>query len=49
MPERPGEDVALGMVAGLLGGDPTLPHEGLDQAVVLGDLDELAVGVAVHP
>ncbi len=47
--EDPGHDVALRVDGGLLGAEAALADEVGDQAVVDGELVELAAGVAVDP
>ena len=41
--QRPHDQRALGMTVCLLGGDPALVDQGLDECVVLGDLGQLSV------
>ena len=43
-PERPGQDVPLGVDGGLLFGHFAVPHPLLGQAVIVGDLNQPAVG-----
>ena len=47
--QGPGDDRALGVDLGLLPGELALPDQLLDQAVVVGELEELAVLEEVGP